>query len=113
MDGWRLANSMFEVGALETRDAPTGEWQAGYPPNTRITDALIANAKALLVLFRSETPLMAPPRPTDAHKLRYCVGDASTEGFTIVTCQPNISTENHDGLREEIFAEDRSNLREA
>ena len=77
LEGWRLTDYMFEVGSLEAGDSPDGEWRAGYLLNTRITDELIAHAKALLALFISETPLMVPLRPTDSHKLRYCIDDAS------------------------------------
>ena len=113
MEGWHLADSTFEVGSLEAGDSSDGEWRAGYPLSTRITDKLIIHAKALLALFISETPLMVPLRPTDSHKLRYCFGDASAEGFAIVTQHPDLSTETRDGLWDELFAEGGSNLREA
>ena len=56
---------------------------------------------------------MVPVRPMDTHKLRYCIGDASTEGFAIITQHPDLSTETRDGLWDELFAEGGSNLREA
>ena len=56
---------------------------------------------------------MVPLRPTDSHKLRYCVGDASAEGFAIVTQHLDLSTETRHGLWDKLFAEGGSNLREA
>jgi len=68
IDGWRLADSMFEVGTLEGSDATHQEYKKGYPISTRITSELIAHTKALLNLFSSDVPLMVPLRPTDCHK---------------------------------------------
>ena len=113
IDGWRLADSMFEVGTLEGSDANHQEYEKGYPISTRITSELIAHTEALLRLFSSDVPLMVPLQPTDCHKLRYTVGDASAEGFSIVTQYPDISIQTRDGLWKESFAEGGSNLREA
>ena len=110
LDGWRLTDSMFEVGALKAGDTPAGEWRTGYPLNTRITYKLIAHANALLALLISETPLMAPLRPTDTHELCYCIGDASAEGFAIVTQHQDLFTGMRDGLWDELFAEGGFNL---
>ena len=104
---------MFEVGAPKAGDSPAEDWQAGYPLNTIVMDRLIAHPKALIVLFISETPLMRSPRPTDAHKLCYWFGNASTDGLTIITQYPDLYTETYDGLLAELFAEGGSNLREA
>ncbi len=113
IDGWRLADSMFAVGTLEGSDASHLEYVKGYPISTRITSELIDHTNALLTLFDADVPLMVPLRPTDSHKLRYTVGDASAEGFSIVTQYPDRSIQTRDGLWLESFAEGGSNLREA
>ena len=57
---------------------------------------------------------MVPIRPTVAHNLWYILGDASVEGFSIVTQYPNLTLESRDGLCwDETFALRGSNLQEA
>ena len=76
---------MAEVFNLEEDDARDIEFSAGYPISTHLTSELISHTSALLELFALELPLMLPICPTDVHKLRYTVGDASAEGFYIAT----------------------------
>ena len=45
--------------------------------------------------------------------LCYIVGDASAEGFSIVTQYPDLAVDYRNGLWDESFAERGSNLREA
>ena len=113
IDGWRLSDAMTDVGALEWNEAGEIEYSSGYPVSTQITDELIAHANALLELFSSDLPLMVPLRPTDSHKIRYTVGDASAEGFFIGTQYPDSSLATRGGLWDMAFAEGGSNLREA
>ena len=113
LDGWRLDEAMTNVAQMEGRDASPTEFKKGYPVQTRVTSELRLHAQALLTLFVSDSPLMVPIRPTDSHKLRYIVGDASAEGFSIVTQYPNFTLESRDGLWDETFALGGSNLREA
>ena len=112
IDGWRLSEAMSAVAMMEGEDAPTMEFKKGYPVKTRITSQLVDHANALLRLFSSDLPLMVPLRPTDAHKLQYTVGDASAEGFSIVTQYPDLTIQARDGLWDEVFAEGGSNLRD-
>jgi hypothetical protein len=113
IDGWKLDDFMIELSQLEATDADDIEYQKGYPVATRITSELLDHSKALLELFASDIPLMVPLRPTDSHKIRYTVGDASAEGFAIVTQYPDMTITARDGLWDELFAEGGSNLREA
>ena len=90
-DGWRLADASDLSGAmdaaanLETQDAGQESAHAGYPLETRVTNQLVMHAEALLTLFSSETPMVIPIRPTGRGKVRYICGDASAEGFGVVT----------------------------
>ena len=113
LDGWRLNEAMITTAAMDRQELSTAEFSKGYPLLTRVTDELVCHINALLLLFVSETPLMVPLRPSEAHKLRYVVGDASAEGFSIVTQYPDLRLDSRDGLWEELFAEGGSNLREA
>ena len=113
LNGWRYSDAMTSASRLECEDASTTQFKKGYPAFTRISSELLDHAKALLRLFASESPLMVPIRPTDAHKLRYVVGDASAEGFSIATQYPDLTLKTRDGLWEDEFAEGGSNLREA
>ena len=113
IDGWKLADAMNELSQLDAIEADETEYRKGYPIATRITDELLDHVNALLELFASDIPLMVPLRPTDSHKHRYTVGDASAEGFAIVTQYPDMTLTGRDGLWDELFAEGGSNLREA
>ena len=113
LDGWRLANAVTRVQLLEINHSSDIQVREGYPFLTRITDEVIMHTKALLQLFASDTPLVLPLRPTDAHKLRYFAADASAEGFGSVTQYPDLRIEGRDGLWMPAFSEGGSNLREA
>ncbi|KAL7532942.1 hypothetical protein ACHAXR_006517 [Thalassiosira sp. AJA248-18] len=113
VDGWRLNEIMLAVAEMDGKELSHSEFKKGYPVLTRITFELFSHAQALLRLFVSESPLMVPLRPTDAHKIRYVVGDASAEGFSIITQYPDLHIDGRDGLWDEDFAEGGSNLREA
>lgn len=113
IDGWRLTELMVEAATLDRNEIRALEFKKGYPAVTHITSELVAHVDALLYLFASEAPLMVPLRPTEAHKLRYVVGDASAEGFSIVTQYPDMKLECRDGLWDTVFAKGGSNLREA
>ena len=113
LNGWRLERAMLEARAIELEDVPQSQAREGYPLLTRITDELIEHAKALLRLYPTETPASLPIRPTDKHKLRYVIGDASAEGFGTGTQYPDRRVVGRDGLWVEAFAQGGSNLREA
>jgi len=104
---------MIIAADLDAREEPEIEFSKGYPISTFITPELIAHCSALEHLLAAEAPLLVPVRPTDAHKLRYVVGDASAEGFFIATQYPDLSITTRGGLWEDEFAEGSSNLREA
>ena len=104
---------MLATATMDRRELSPGEFKKGYPAYTRITSELVAHVEALLFLFSAESPLMVPLRPAEAHMLRYIVGDASAEGFSIVTQYPDLALDCRDGLWDESFAERGSNLREA
>ena len=104
---------MGDAGQLETEDATRATAMADYPLETRITDELLTHVRALKVMFKSETPLLVPVRPTSARKIRYVVGDASAEGFAIATQYPDGRVVFKDGLWCKEFAQGGSNLREA
>ena len=82
---------MAELAQLDGNEADKMEYSAGYPVSTQVTDKLIVHANALLKLFASKTPLMPPLCPTDVHKIRYTIGDASAKGFFIGTQYPDLS----------------------
>lgn len=113
IDGWRLSEAMLEAALMDGKELPPTDFKKGYPARTRITTELLDHVDALLYLFASESPLMVPLRPSEAHKLRYVVGDASAEGFAIATQYPDLSLHCRDGLWEDEFAKGGSNLREA
>lgn len=113
VDGWRLSELMADAATMDRKELPPVEFKKGYPSVTSITSELIDHVEALLCLFSSDTPLMVPLRPSEAHKLRYIVGDASAEGFSIVTQYPDMKLTSRDGMWDEVFAEGGSNLREA
>ena len=92
---------MVEAASMDRRELPSLEFKKGYPANTRITSELLSHVEALLYLFSSETPLMVPLRPSEAHKLRYVIGDASAEGFSIATQYPDMNLDCRDGLWDE------------
>ena len=73
----------------------------------------MVHVDALLYLLSAESPLMVTLRPPEACMLRYVVGDASAEGFSIVTQYPDLALDCQDGLWDETFTERGSNLREA
>jgi len=118
-DGWRiadaneLADEMAAAARLETDDAALSAAHCDYPPETRITNQLLMHVDALLVLFNTEAPRVVPVRPTDKSKLRYVCGDASAEGFGVMTQYPSLKIQGRDGLWDPKFAEKGSNLREA
>ena len=97
---------------MDAKELPSKEFSKGYPIATRITMELFEHAGALLRLFEANEPLMVPLRPSEAHKLRYVVGDASAEGFSIATQYPDHTIESRDELWDELFTEGDSNLRE-
>ena len=82
---------MATVADLEQAGASHTDYLVGYPLTTHITNELIEHVKALLKSFVSDVPLMIPLRPTDSHKIRYTVGDASAEGFSIATQYPDMA----------------------
>ena len=113
VDGWRLQMAFDTAADLEIDETGQGLSCGDYPPLTPITGEMIVHATALLELFESETPLMVPIRPTDKHKLRYAVGDASAEGFAMGMLMPDGRFDLADGLWDAEFAKGGSNLREA
>jgi hypothetical protein len=113
INGWRFDEITEEAARLDIDDTPLEEFAKGYPIATRLTPEMILHTKALLRIFSGDKPIMLPLRPSDAHKVRYIVGDASNEGFAIATQYPNQVIDSRDGLWEEAFAEGGSNLREA
>lgn len=112
-EGWRDTDLMEEVKRLEDSEATFLEAQTGYPLTTIVTKELNLHAQALLRLLDSEAPLALPIRPSDKHKLRYTIGDASAEGFGSATQFPTMEIQGRDGLWDPSFAEGGSNLREA
>ncbi len=108
-----MANALWDAKLLEVDDVSSDSAQVGYPSNTRVTGQLTDHVSALLRLFASDAPLVVPICPTDAHKLRYVIGDASAEGFGAGTQFPDMVFSGHDGLWCEVFALGGSNLREA
>ena len=80
MDGWQLSRSMDAVRILEiaTQELST-EFTDNrlYSINTQITEELKLHVSVLLRLFSLSKPLTLPLRPSDTHKLRYVVIDAS------------------------------------
>ena len=113
LNGWCISDAVTAVTNLEHEGAPKDDYARGYPISTHITEELVNHATALLKIFASDVPLMIPLRPTDSHKIRYTVGDASAEGFSIATQYPDMTISFRDGLWSEAFAEGGSNLREA
>ena len=89
LKGWKLEKVMEEAGKMDAREAPLIEFSKGYSVSTHITVELGLHARALAELIRDPSPLMVPLRPIDAHKIRYVAGDASAEGFFIVTQYPD------------------------
>ncbi len=112
-NGWRLQSLMDDAHLLEHEDATRQSAQADYPERTPITQELLAHVRALSILFKADTPLELPIRPTDSGKIRYFLGDASAEGFGSGTQFPNLEVRQKDGLWDPDFAEGGSNLREA
>jgi len=92
---------MQEVAKLEHEQASMLEFKKGYPLTTMVTSELIAHVLALLRLFAPDDPLLVPLRPTDAYKLRYIGGDASAEGFYIITQYPHLKVDIQEDLWEE------------
>ena len=117
MDGWRLATVMHQARCLDlginVDEGIIPESPIEYPKYTQITPELKLHAESLLRLFSPLEPLTLHLRPTDAHKLRYFVADASAEGFGSVLQYADGSTERRDGLWMPSFAGGGSNLREA
>jgi len=110
LNGWCISDAVTAVTNLEHEGAPKDDYARGYPISTHITEELVNHATALLKIFASDVPLMIPLRPTDSHKIRYTVGDASAEGFSIATQYPDTTISFRDGLWSEAFAEGGSNL---
>ena len=98
LEGWRIIEAMATVADLEQAGASHADYSVGYPLTTHITNELIEHVKALLKLFASDVPLMIPLRPTDSHKIRYTVGDASAKGFATATQYPDMVINFRDGL---------------
>ena len=113
LDGWRLDAVMHAAKQLEIEDAGTAAAAEGYPALTRVTNELSMHVNALLKLYPTETPETVPIRPTDKHKLRYAVADASAEGFGAGTQYPGGEIKGRDGLFLADFAKGGSNVREA
>ena len=76
---------MTVVADLEQQDALNKDYTAKYPISTPITEDLGDHVTALLHMFELDAPLTVPLRPSDYHKIRYVVGDASAKGFLIAT----------------------------
>ncbi len=116
-EGWRIQNSVDAEVFLEFgHDVGEGsplDVQGDYPLLTPVTSELLLHVKALQTLFVREQPLMIPIRPTDRGKLRFFVGDASSEGFGGATQYPDGMLTSREGLWDIQFAEGGSNLREA
>ena len=85
IDGWKLNDDMLATASVGRSEISSTESKKGYPAHTRITSELLAHVEVLLYLFSSESLLTVPLRLSEAHKLQYIVGDASTEGFLIIT----------------------------
>ena len=118
-EGWRFNLSQDSVElleySLETKQESPLEAQGDYPLLTAVNPELMLHAKALAlqILFSGDQPLMVPIRPTDKHKLRFFVGDASREGFGGATQLSDGTIFTREGLWEPDFAAGGSNLREA
>lgn len=112
-DGWRVLDWEEDVAALELTDATREMAAGGYPLLTRVTYQLVLHVLALRRLFTGPTPRVVQIRPTDIHKLRYSVGDASAEGFAIAVQYPLLVVEERDGLWLDEYSAKSSNLREA
>ena len=73
---------MLVMATIDRMGQPPIEFKKGYSAYTRITSKLVAHVDTLLYLFSTESPLMVPLRPSEAHMLHYVVGDTSaTIGF--------------------------------
>ena len=118
-EGWRFNLSQDSVElleySLETKQESPLEAQGDYPLLTAVNPELMLHAEALAlqILFSGDQPLMVPIRPTDKHKLRFFVGDASREGFGGATQLSDGTIFTREGLWEPDFAAGGSNLREA
>ena len=101
MDGWRLATAMDQARCLDLEislDIGTPDAVVEYPKYTWITPELKLHVESPLQLFLPREPLTLHLQPTDAHKLRYFLADASAEGFGYVLQYPDGLTERRDGL---------------
>lgn len=127
-DGWRVHQAMeqaaldyaLEEDAISVEESPpctnsqegSGDYQP-YPESTQITPQMRHHVEALNILFNTDTPHSIPIRPTDKHKFRIVIGDASAEGFGVGTQYPDLEFEGRDGLWTKEFGGKPSNLREA
>ncbi len=117
-EGWRINLSQDSVKLLEyslenKQESSPLEAQGDYPLLTAVNPELMLHTKALQILFSGDQPLMVPIRPTDKHKLRFFVGDASQEGFGGATQLLDGTIFTREGLWEPDFAAGGSNLKEA
>jgi hypothetical protein len=116
-EGWRINLSQDSAKlleySLETKQESPLEAQGDYPLLTAVNPELMLHAKALQILFSGDQPLMVPVRPTDKHKLRFFVGNASRGGFGGATQLSDGTIFTREGLWEPDFATGGSNLREA
>ena len=96
---------MDQAQLLEREDVEVSMGQTDYPEETKVPSELILHVEALCTLFLGDVPRLVPLRPTDVHKIRYTVGDASAEGFGVGTQYPDLEFEGRDGLWLPEFAE--------
>ena len=113
IDGWRLSDAIHQAQIVDINQLSNAQAREGYPFLTRVTEELKMHVHGLLTLFKSDSPLPLPLRPSDATKLRYFVADASAEGFGAVMQYPDGSIVGRDGLWLPDYASGGSNLREA
>ncbi len=94
---------LLEFGVTTGQDSPL-DAQGGYPLATPVTLELLAHTEALQVLFQGEHLVMVPICPTDKHKLRFFVGDASRKGFGGATQYSDGLVSSREGLWDPEFA---------